>query len=166
MAHWNAPPEDILFLCGVITLSYIMWCSFTTCSLSARGKLAVLLVCHRTVSMAAVYLGGEERGLLSRTAAGNLAYCLSAEDKIWSGQTRSVFSRHSSWRLTCCEWTTRNMKKSWRHTGKMYSRGWCISMCHVIGFKQTYSIKNVTLKAAKTKKETFWVTPSTGKSNN
>ena len=30
------------------------WCSFTTC-LSSRGKLIVVFVCHRTVSMAAVY---------------------------------------------------------------------------------------------------------------
>ena len=44
------------------------WCSFTTC-LSSRGKLTVLFVCHRRNYQ-------HDR-------------CLSAEDKIWSGQIRS-----------------------------------------------------------------------------
>ena len=38
---------------------------------------------------------------------------------------------------------------------------WYISMYHVIGFKQTHSIKNITLKVAKN----LWVLQSTGKSN-
>ena len=38
---------------------------------------------------------------------------------------------------------------------------WCISMYHVIGFKQTRGIKNVALKVAKN----LWVLQSTGRSN-
>ena len=55
----------------------------------------------------------------------------------------------SSWRYkTRCEWTSRNAKKLWRHTEKNVLP-WCISMYHMIGLKQTHSIKNVALKASK-----------------
>lgn len=53
-------------------LLHITWCPFTTC-LSSRGKLTTLLACPKTVSM---------------------TYCLSAEDKIWSGQILSVFFKN------------------------------------------------------------------------
>ena len=53
VVHWNAPRED-MFFCVASWLFRITWCSFTTC-LSSRKKLTVLFVCHRTVSVAAVY---------------------------------------------------------------------------------------------------------------
>ena len=42
------------FPCVASWLFRISWCSLTKC-LSSRGKLTVVFVCHRTVSMAAVY---------------------------------------------------------------------------------------------------------------
>ena len=42
------------FLCVASGLFRSALCSFTTC-LPSRGKLIVVFVCHRTVSMAAVY---------------------------------------------------------------------------------------------------------------
>ena len=42
------------FFCVASWLFRITWCSYSTC-LSSRRKLTVLFVCHRTVSMTAVY---------------------------------------------------------------------------------------------------------------
>ena len=53
-------------------------------------------------------------------------------------------------------------QKSHDTTQKNKVLTWCISEYHVIGLKQTCSIKNVTLKAAKKSR----VLRSTGKSNN
>ena len=46
--------EMHFLVCRVMTFSVLTWCSFTTC-LPSRGKLIVVFVCHRSVSMAAVY---------------------------------------------------------------------------------------------------------------
>ena len=87
--------------------------------------------------------------------------CLSAEDKRWSGQIRDVFFRPiphvekrgklSSWRLTRCEWTSRNMKKSWRHTEKKMSSLGALQCTTWLVWNKLAATKTILLRRQKNK---------------
>ena len=88
----------------------ITWCSFST-SLSSRGKLVTRLPCRmRLKSRSEFVLIIFYLQLIKGSHAGS-AIADKKHGKL-----------SSSWQ-TRCEWTSRNTKKSWRHTEKMSLRG-------------------------------------------
>ena len=121
--QWNAPCEGIFFRVAS-WLFHIMWCSFTTCLLFKTKANHGFFVCHRTVSMAAVYQlkikYDQDKFRVFLDAKRPVSYTL--EDKHVVNEHRIV--RKS---VVAC----------------------CIKMYHVVGLKPTRCIKNVTLKAAK-----------------
>ena len=113
----------------------ITWCTFTT-FLSSRGKFTALFVCHRTISMAAVY-----RLKTKHDQDKFGAVFLDAFDTI----SCPLEDKH----VVKC--TSRNTKMSWRHTETLSSM--CISMYHVISKHWEESWKYTVRRAA----EYFWV---------
>lgn len=124
VVRWYAQREEIFF-CLAPWLLRITWCSlifFPTC-LSSRGKLTVVFVFHRTVSVAAVYqvkikhdknkFGAVFRRILHDKNGGKLTSLLCPPG---------------------CECASCNTKTSWRHTKNILTR--CI-LYHVIDVKQT-----------------------------
>ena len=104
--HWNSPREGI-FLMWRQWLFRTTWSSFTTC-LSSRGKLTVVFVCHRTVSMVAVYqlkinYDQDKFGMFFIHA------------KRFPLEDKHLVNRHDERHVA--------RKKSWRHTEKMPSSG-------------------------------------------
>jgi len=94
--------------------------------LSSRGKLTAHFVCHGTVCMASVYqlkikYVQDKLGARFLDAFGTISFPLEDEHVVNEHKCENFMTPHRKNVLT-----------------------WCISMYHVIGLKQTRSIKNVT----------------------